>query len=220
MLLGKRVITPDNRQGFISDEYTDNMIGVDILEDTAETPEQTTTLCFDTAEVKICDDQTPQLNDITPFGQVVIIGILADGIIEACVETGNDGRKSCLWLSDKRFKDCPDYIEKLFGNWTAPSYFSKLLPHFDLDLNDDGCIDPKPLIHENVPYESHLRVELADGNTQFWTARVDIDGKIDFVKTDVGEKLTTLAALRAMDIKSAELQASYNIQDFDRGDAC
>ncbi|MDE0084771.1 MAG: hypothetical protein OXU23_03600 [Candidatus Poribacteria bacterium] len=216
MLLGKRVITPDGEAGFISDVYTDNMVDVDILEDDAETPEHTTTICFDKAEVKICDDQAPQLNDITPFGQVVCLGILADGIIEACVETGYDGRKSCLWLSDKRFEGCPDYIEKLFGNWTAPSYFSKLLPHFDLDFNDDGCIDPKPLLHEQIPYESHLRVELTDGDTQFWNARVDTDSKIDSVTTDAGKEINTLAALRAMNIKSAELQSSYKIQDFDR----
>ena len=216
MLLGKRVITPDGEVGFISDEYTDNMVDVDILEDDAETPEHTTTICFDKAEVNICDDQTPQLNDITPFGQVVIIGILADGIIEACVETGYDGRKSCLWLSDKRFAASPDYIEKLFGNWTAPTYFSKLLSHFDLDLNADGCIDPKPLMHEQIPYESHLRVEFPDGETEFWNSRVGENGKVDFVQTDAGDKLTTLAELRAMDIKSAELQCSYNIEDFDR----
>lgn len=216
MLLGKRVITPDGEQGFISDEYTDNMVGVDILESDAATPEHTTTICFDIAEVKICDDQTPQLNDITPFGQVSIIGILADGIIEACVETGYDGRKSCLWLSAKRFEACPPYIDRIFGHWTAPSYFSKLLPHFDLALNNDGCIDPKPLIHDAIPYEAHLRVELCVGETEFWGARVNADGKIDFIKTDAGEKITTLAELRAMDIKSAELQCSYSIEDFDR----
>lgn len=138
MLLGKRVITPDYEQGFISDEYSDDTIDVEILEDDAETPEHTTTINFDLSALTIPDDQMPFLNDITPFGRVVAIEYLADGIIGARLDNGYDGIDSSLWLSDEHFKDCPDYIEQLFGNWTSPLFYPKLLTHFRIRKTELG----------------------------------------------------------------------------------
>lgn len=132
MLLGKRVLTPDGEQGFISDEFTDNTIDVEILEDDAETAEHTTTINYELAAISIPDDQSPQLQDITPFGQVVSLKHVAEGIIEADIETGFDGRDKHYWLSDARFRACPDEIEQLFGNWTASMFFSQLQQHFGI----------------------------------------------------------------------------------------
>lgn len=213
MLLGKRVITPDNEQGFISCEY-DCSIDVDILEDDAETAEHTTTINYKKEVIIPCQDQTPRLRDITPFGQVKMLGILADGLIEVVLGTGYS-IKSTLWLSEKRLSKRPDDYDTEWGHWTPPKDFTMLLDHYDLYLNADGCIDPKPLIHEAIPYEAHLRVDFADKDTEFWNVRMGATaGEIEFVKTDTGEKLKTLAEVRATGATTTELQCHYSLEDF------
>lgn len=216
MLLGKRVITPDNEQGFISCIY-DCSMDVDILEDDAQTAEHTTTINYDNGVITPCTDQTPQLNDITPFGKVVMLGVLTEGILEVVLDKGYE-RVSTLWLSKQRLNNLPNGVIE-WGHWTNPKDFTKWVDYHDLRFVEHEII-PKFLAHEAIPYEAHLRVEFTDKDTAFWVCRVNEKGQIDYVKTDAGEKLTLLEELREKGITSAELQCSYNIEGFDRGALC
>ena len=124
MLLGKRVITLDNEQGFVSCIY-ECSVDVDILEDEAQTAEHTTTINYNNGVIIPCPDQTPQLNDITPYGQVVVLGVASDGIIEVVLNRGYD-RVSTLWLSQQRLNTLPKDCELEWGHWTDPKDFEKL----------------------------------------------------------------------------------------------
>ena len=217
MLLGKRVITPDNEQSFISCLYDDCSVDVDILADDAENAEDTTTINYDKGVITPCTDQTPQLNDITPYGQVLMLGILTDGILEVVLNTGYE-RVSTLWLSEKRLNTLPSAVIE-YGHWTDPKDFTKWVDYHDLRFVDHEII-PKYLAREATPHEAHLRVEFPDKATTFWDCRVDGNGQIDYVKTDTGQKLTTLEELRALGATSVELQCNYSIEDFDRKAFC
>ena len=212
MLLGKRIITPDNEQGFISCIY-DCSIDVDILEPDAQTAEHTTTINYDMGVITPCTDQTPQLNDITPYGQVVILGVLTEGILEVVLNRGYD-KVSTLWLSEQRLNNLADGVMK-WGHWTDPAEFNEWVNYHDLQFVDHVIVS-KGLVREATPYESQLRVEFPDKDTAFWTCRVDEKGHIEYVKTDTGEKLTTLEELRLTGATSVELQSYYAIEDFDR----
>ena len=108
--VGHRVMTPDDEQGFVSAIYhKDNgeidSIEVDILEDDASAPDDTTTFSYEPCDgVVITDDQRPRIDDITPIGLVKAVSVLIDGVLGVKVVEGMDFLNyDGYWLSDRAY---------------------------------------------------------------------------------------------------------------------
>ena len=212
VIVGLKVFTPDNEQGFISDVYDGNQFDVDILEDDAETSEHTTTIDYKIGDyVYSYDDQTPRIGDITPYGKVNRLELLTEGIFEVGFIVGD----VTLWLSHERsVNQRPDDYCLDYAHWVKPCDFDAFLEHFDLEITAQGHVVRKRLHRHDTPEACELAVEFPDHKLQYWNAGVDCNGMIDYVETCDGKVLTTLEELRATGVIEARLISKYSIVNF------
>lgn len=212
VLVGKKVMTPEKAQGFISQVYAENKYDVDILEDDATSTDDTTSFEFQLGDyVFLFEDQTPKIDDITPYGKVKGVERLTEGIYQVIFYEGD----FTLWLSFERaVKQRPDDYSLKYAHWVVPKDVDAFLKHFDLWITAQGHIVRKRLIRHDTPEECELEVEMSDHTMQYWAARVDCCGMIDYVETCDGEVFTTLEELRATGVLEARLISKYTIKNF------
>ncbi|MDE0315411.1 MAG: hypothetical protein OXM61_10950 [Candidatus Poribacteria bacterium] len=208
MLLGKRVITPDGEVGFISCDYAEGQIDVEIV----DTTDNIVTVSFEKiTDVTVCTDQRPLIGDLTPFGIVVVLKLFTYGILEVSFEKKC---KPAYWLYDERVQAVPKGWRFAYANWVNDKDIDKLIEHYDLTFIEGDCV-PKPLGHYDIPTESTLQAELADGSVKQWEAQVNGTGRIHWVYVEGVEPIATLAELRASGVKAAKLVSIYSIIDLD-----
>ena len=158
------------------------------------------------------EDQTPKIDDITPYGKVKGVERLTEGIYQVIFYEGD----YTLWLSFERaVKQRPDdYSLKYAGIGWYRKTLTHSLKHFDLWITAQGHIVRKRLHRHDTPEACELEVEMSDHKLQYWTARVDCNGMIDYIQTCDGKVLTTLEELRATGVIEARLISKYAIKNF------
>ena len=215
LLIGQKVITPDNEQGFISDVYNGGCFDVDILDDEGI---DTVTVDYELGDgVKVTPDQTPQLNDVTPLGIVMGILALRDGIIS--VHTCNSLDYAGLWLSDERVAYLNGYGEVYLPHrcWVdcSSEHFDDVLTVLDVQEATDKLVNV-PIRHHEVPEQCSIRVVFKDMNIADWRASV-VGGEITAVDTPKG-KVKSLGAFRdvcnEIGVIEATLHSEYDIKGF------
>lgn len=212
VLVGKKVMTPEKEQGFISEVYAGNKYDIDILEDDAASLDDTTSLEFQIGDyVFLFEDQTPQIDDLTPYGKVKGVERLTEGIYQVIFYEGD----FTLWLSFERaVQQRPDDYSLDYAGWVIPKDVDAFLEYFDLWITAHGHIVRKRLHRHDTPEACELEVEMSNHKLQYWTARVDCNGMIDYVETCDGKVLTTLEELRATGVIQARLVSKYSIKNF------
>ena len=227
--IGQRIMTPDQEQGFVSAVYYKpkthkeviDWIEVDILEDDAVSPDDTTMFSYEPCEgVEITDDQRPRIDDITPIGLVKSVAVVIDGILGVKVVEGKESLVyDGFWLSDKRMEYLTGYgeIEPLCHHWLETGEdFLTFIEVFDL-VNGSGGLRPKPIHHHATPETCELEVQFEDEHVELWNAHVSGAGKILEIMPDTDgrpEKITTLAELRATGALEITLVSKYSIRGF------
>ena len=208
VIVGKKVMTEKREQGFISAIHAENKYDVDILDADGE---NFTVPCVIGDYVYLFEDQTPNIDDITPYGKVKGVERLTEGIYQVIFYEGD----FTLWLSFERaVQQCPDDYSLDYAGWVIPTDVDAFIEHFDLWITAQGHIVRKRLHRHDTPEACELEVEMSDHQLQYWTARVDCNGMIDYVQTCDGKVLTTLEELRATGVMEARLISKYAIKNF------
>ena len=229
---GHRVLTPDNEQGFISLVYLGDLgqvtdIEVDILEDDASVPDDTTTFSYEVGDgVVITEDQRPRIDDITPIGLVSAVAVIIDGILGVKVVDGQ-GFLYCdgFWLSNERMEYLTGYgqLEPLCHHWVAMAgdvsergTFLRFCETFDLGTGDKGIV-PKKIHRQYAADDCKLEVSFEDGTMEIWNAHVNDDGHVESIMPDNEDRpevIKTLAELRATGASDITLVSKYSIRSF------
>ena len=205
VFVGKKVMTEKREQGFVSAVHAENRFDVDMLDAEGET---FTVPCVIGDCVFIFDDQTPKIDDLTPYGKVKGVERLTEGIYQVIFYEGD----FTLWLSfDRAVHQRPDGYSLKYEGWVIPKDVDAFIEHFDLEITAQGHIIRKRLHRHGTPEECELAVEMSDHTMQYWAARVDCNGMIDYVETCDGKVLTTLEELRATGVLEAQLVSKYAI---------
>ena len=214
-LIGQKVITLDNEQGFISCVYDCGSFEVDILDDNRI---DTVTIGYDVDDsVKVSPDQTPQLNDVTPLGVVMGIHALRAGIIS--VHTCNSLDYAGLWLSDERVAYLNGYGEVYLPHrcWVdcSSEHFDDVLTVLDVQEATDKLVNA-PIRHYEIPEQCSISVLFGDNGTERWRASV-LGSEITAVDTPKG-KVKSLGAFRdvcnQIGVTDATLHSEYGIKGF------
>lgn len=213
--VGHKVTTPDNEQGYVSAIYPDAETGqleVDILEEDAVAPDDTTTFEYEFNDgVVIDDDQTPCLRDITPYGRVSGLLTFAEGIIG--IHTEDEIGCAAVWVDEERMAYLAGRLDCECYHWVDMKDWDDLLEIFDLQTDENGIVSFKGIRHPDIADACKLEVILQDGNVRNWNAAVDGNGNILEVETE-DKRLKTLAELRETGIIEATLISRYNIVEF------
>ena len=209
--IGKKVLTADNKQGYISDIYAVDMFIVTTANEVGD--ESTTKYKIGGEYIYIYPIQVPEIGDITPYGLVKGVMLLSKGIYRVDF---NDSHKASytLWLDfDRAVHNRPDGYKPLeFEGWVNPKHIEAYLEHYDLTRRGSRIV-PKGLQRDDE-VESHLLVELPNHDFECWDAEVDCNGMIDSVETCDGEVITTLEELREKDLLQVSLVSRFKITDY------
>ena len=136
-LLGRRVITPDDEQGFVSEVYADGIFDVDILDeadyhlslDENETFTTSVEYSIYDDDVDICENQTPQLHDLTPHGIIGSMTIVARGVVHVRFL---DTSGYALYFNGYEKIRLPDEQKDLFlGNWLSYTHAEEHFPQYN-----------------------------------------------------------------------------------------
>ena len=134
-LLGKRAFTPDGEQGFVSQVYNDGYFDIDIInEDDTEMSDDeiiTVTINYNIQDddIEICYIQTPQIMDVTPYGVVGAVTMVARGYVNVrFIDQGG----YALWVYGYEKVILPDKVQNLFfGNWLSYDNAEKCFPQYN-----------------------------------------------------------------------------------------
>lgn len=187
-LVGQKVITPDGEQGYVYEITKHNEIVVALGYESPDSNKFVKEIyqqnglesVVNASALVLCDDQRPMLADVTPFGIVESLSMLAHGIIQVEFEGTDAG---ALWISEERACAAGCDITMEDAHWINAQNAEKAMEYFEFEYVD-GKWHPKGLRHYDTAWECTLQALLPCGRVMSCAASINGNGQIESIELD------------------------------------